>query len=101
MTMQAMSRLSKNTRQDMEAARKLLTQARADLDRVQATAHLASPEAPGFLPKINSQRMGAAPPRPVSLLSQAQTWSHWEKLLEELLSVCDVVKVACLANTKH
>ena len=96
--LQAMGRLLKNTKQDMDAARKLLTQAKVDLQRMLETASLADPTAPGFLPKINSNRMGPAPPRPVQLLSPELSWRHFQKLVEELLLACDVVKVKAISS---
>ena len=94
-----MSRLLRNSKQDMEAARKLLTHAKIDLSRMLEGVGLADPTPPGFLPKINSNRMGPAPPRPVQLLSPESSWQHSQKLLEELLQICDVVKV--LATSKE
>lgn len=94
--MQAIGRFLKNSKQDMDAARKLLTQAQVDLEKVQDSAGLAglaTSPAPGFLPKINSNRMGPAPPRPVRLLSPQQSRRHFENLIDELLQTCDVVKV--------
>ena len=97
-----MSRLLKNTKQDMEMARKLLTHAKVDLSRILEGVSLADPTPPGFLPKINSNRMGPAPPRPVQLLSPNSSWQHFQKLLDELLLACDVVKVmASLPNCTY
>ena len=88
-----MGRLLKNSKQDVEAARKLLIQARVHLDRIQETSKLGDTNPPGFFPKINSHQMGPAPPRPVKLLSQEDTWKHYHRLLDELLVACDAVKV--------
>jgi len=54
--MQALLRLSRNTKQDMGLARKMLTAAQEDLRDMQASAGVAEGSAPGFLPKINSHR---------------------------------------------
>jgi len=59
--LQALLKLSKNTKQDMGSARKLLTAAQEDLESMQETAHLGEGRAPGFLPKINSHRSLIAP----------------------------------------
>jgi hypothetical protein len=49
-------KLSKNTKQDMGNARKLLIAAQEDLESMQETARLGEGSAPGFFPKINSHR---------------------------------------------
>lgn len=78
----------------MEAARKLLTQAKVDLEKQHGSSlNIAATPAPGFLPKINVHRMGPAPPRPVKLLTKDQAESYWQTLVKELLLVCDIVKV--------
>ena len=96
-----MSKLGRNTKQDMEAARKLLHLAKADLQRVMETSSLASADAPGFQPKINAHRMGPAPPRPVEYLSKEETWEYFGKLLDELITCCDVTKVKILPRKTY
>ena len=66
---QGLQRMAGGTRGDLDAARKQLLAAQAELVRVRASSSRAAPpdQAPGFDPDVNRQLMAPVPPRPIQV----------------------------------
>ena len=92
--MQALQKLHSRSKQDLEAARKQLILAVAELQRVQDTMGPAGDHAEGFDPQVNRRLLGPAPPRAVQLLDKDAAWAYFSSLLSQLQLVCDVSKVS-------
>ena len=92
--MQALQKLHSKSKQDLEAARKQLILAVAELQRMQDTAGQAWEHAEGFDPQVNRRLLGPAPPRAVQLLDKDAAWAYFLSLLSQLQLVCDVSKVS-------
>ena len=92
--MQALQKLHSRSKQDLEAARKQLILAVAELQRVRDTTGQAEDCAEGFDPQINRRLLGPAPPRAVQLLDKDAAWAYFSSLLTQLQLVCDVSKVS-------
>lgn len=90
---QALLKFSGRSKQQLEAARRPLISAQAELQSVIVTAELAGADAPGFDPDMNRHLLGPAPPRAVQPASKAATWEYYTKLLQQLTLVCDITKV--------
>jgi hypothetical protein len=68
---QALQRVQKATRQDLEAARKALRSAGAELGGVRGSAHPAPDQAPCFCPDVNRRLMAPVPPRMIAVRAAA------------------------------
>ncbi len=65
--MQALQRVQRSTKQDMQLARKQLHLAKAQLAEVRRTAHSNPKSAPGFCADINRNLMVPVPSKPVEV----------------------------------
>lgn len=67
--MQGLQRMAAGTRGDLDAARKQLLAAQAELARVRASGGGGVPaeQAPGFDPDVNRRLMAPVPPRPIQV----------------------------------
>ena len=70
---QALQRVQRSTKQDMQLARKQLHLAKAQLAEVRRTAHPRPESAPGFCGDINRNLMAPVPSKPVTV-SSADDW---------------------------
>lgn len=66
---QGLQRIAAGTRGDLDAARKQLLAAQAELARVRASGGGGVPaeQAPGFDPDVNRRLMAPVPPRPIQV----------------------------------
>ena len=66
--MQGLQRMAAGTRGDLDAARKQLLTAQAELARVRASGGgVPAEQAPGFDPDVNRRLMAPVPPRPIQV----------------------------------
>ncbi|KAK9845848.1 hypothetical protein WJX81_004103 [Elliptochloris bilobata] len=100
--LRGLQRIAGAARADLDAARKQFLAAQVELARVRASAGGGVPaeQAPGFDPDVNRRLMAPVPPRPIQVLSIAETWDYWACALAQLLRACDVVRVARWADLK-
>ena len=83
--MQALQRVQRSTKQDMQLARKQLHLAKAQLAEVRRTAHAHPKAAPGFCVDINRNLMVPVPSKPVQVREKPETahsCSHWRSELD-------------------
>lgn len=91
---QALQKLGGRTRQHLEGARKLLSLASSDLDRISGEGGASLGDCvPGFDPNLNRDILGPTPPRPVSLMTLGDSLAYLSRFLQDLNGVCDIVKV--------
>ena len=64
---QALQRVQKSTKQDLQLARKQLHLAKAQLAELQQTSHPHPEAAPGFDPDVNRNLMAPVPSKPVEV----------------------------------
>ena len=91
--MQALARISLNTKRDIEDGKKLLFKALNELRRIGLGRNDSSTPPPGFHPDLNRERTGPMASRKVQPLSGPQAHDQWQKLIEELTEVCRIAKV--------
>lgn len=72
-TAQALQRVQRSTKQDMQLARKQLHLAKAQLAEVRRTAHADPTTAPGFCVDINRNLMVPVPSKPVQVSERHET----------------------------
>ncbi|KAI8470361.1 MAG: Mak10 subunit, NatC N-terminal acetyltransferase-domain-containing protein [Monoraphidium minutum] len=98
---QAVARMRQRTKQDLDAASKLLSKAAAELAAARASAALADAgggggdggwAALGFDAGLNSHLAPPAPPR--IALSRGEAFSYFEGLLDQLGRACRITAVA-------
>lgn len=65
MPVQALQRVQRSTKQDLQQARKLLHLARTHLAEVEKSGHPHPEGAPGFCPDVNRSLMAPVPSKPV------------------------------------
>ena len=72
-TVQGLQRMAAGMRGDLDAARKQLLAAQAELARVRASGGGGVPaeQAPGFDPDVNRRLLAPVPPRPIQVPGQA------------------------------
>ena len=93
-SVQALQRVQRSTKQDMQLARKQLHLAKAQLAEVRRTAHPNPESAPGFCADINRNLMAPVPSKPVEVSSR-QTWNDSpDAALGALIKVGDAAAIS-------
>ncbi|CAD7702869.1 unnamed protein product [Ostreobium quekettii] len=96
-----LDRLQKKGKQDLQAASKHFGAAMVELQTIRETSALGSEDCPGFQPCLDRGTLGAAPMRPLKILTKEDAWDHFQAMLEHLQLACSVTAIGSLKELKN